>query len=218
MGGEARYDAVAEWYEREFTGDRPGELAQRLLGDGPGRLIDVGCGGGRHDVTFALLGWHVTGIDISAEQLRFARKRGIDVVRADAAALPFDDALFDAAVSIWTHNDVEDFAAVVREIARVLRPGGPFVYVGGHPCFVGPHALFARARGVPELHPGYRRAGRYAEGPGVTPEGLRAKVGAVHVPLDLFMQAFLAAGLALEHFEEASEDEYPFMLAMRWRR
>jgi hypothetical protein len=51
------------------------------------------------------------------------------------------------------------------------------------------------------------------------PEGLRAKVGAVHLPLDEFMRAFLAAGFHLEHLEEPTGcREFPYMVALRWRR
>lgn len=114
--------------------------------------------------------------------------------------------------------DIDDFAAALGEVARVLRPGGAFVYVGGHPCFVGPHAVFAGAQGVPELHVGYHRRGRYSSAPGVVHDGLRAKVGAVHRPLGELVQTFLDAGFTLERFEEASADEYPFVVALRWRR
>lgn len=58
------------------------------------------------------------------------------------------------------------------------------------------------ARGVPVLHPGYREPGRYSEGPGITPDGLRARVGAVHLPLEDLLQAFLDVQLTLERFEE----------------
>ena len=218
----ALYDGLADWYDAEFD-PSPLEGAQhqavvRLLGDVPGRLLDVGCGTGARAAGLAELGWDVTGVDLSADMLRRARERGLDVVQADATALPFEDATFDAVVSMWTHTDVGDFPAVVREVARVLRPGGPFVYAGGHPCFVGPHSLFRGAQGVPELHPGYRRAGRYTEGPGVIAEGLRAKVGATHLPLGLFMQAFLAAGFGLEQFGELPDAEYPYIVVTRWRR
>src|SRR5918911_375467 len=124
--GRARYDAVAEWYEREFVPSEPyaeqREVVLQLLGRGAGRLLDVGCGGAAHAVAYQAAGWQVTGVDVSAEQLRFARGRGIDVVEADATGLPFADATFDAAVSTFLHTDVADFPAVVREVARVLRP------------------------------------------------------------------------------------------------
>jgi SAM-dependent methyltransferase len=189
----------------------------RLLGDGPGRLLDVGCGGGAHAVELASRGWSVTGVDVSADQLELARARGVDVVEADAAELPFEDASFDAAVSMFTHTDVDDFAAVLREVARVLRPDGRFVYLGVHPCFVGPHA-FVHDRDVPELYPGYRDTSFRIEAPGIWNEGLRAKVGATHLPLGLFLQAVLDAPLALERFEEPEGRDYPHVVALRARR
>jgi len=218
----ARYDGQAEWFDREFaTGPRaavPREVLLRLIGDGQGQLVDVGCGTGAFSAALAERGWTVTGVDISEDQLRLARQRGLEVVRADAEALPFRDATFDAAVSTWTHTDVDDFAAVLAEVARVLRPGAPFVYVGAHPCFVGPHSRFVAGEGVPELHPGYRSTARYEEAPGVTPGGVRARVGATHLPLGIFMQAFTGAGFRLESLEEPTDSEYPYMVALRCRR
>lgn len=189
----------------------------RLLGDGPGRLLDVGCGGGAHALAFAEHGWSVTGVDVSAAQLELARQRGVDVVEADAAELPFEDASFDAAVSLFTHTDVEDFAAVLGEVARVLRPGGQLVYLGVHPCFVGPHA-FVHGLDVPELHPGYRDTSYRNEAPGIWDEGLRAKVGASHLPLGLFVQAFIDAPLTIERLEEPEGRDYPHVVALRARR
>jgi SAM-dependent methyltransferase len=221
MAPTARYDGIAEWYDANHASTELGEgarsVALRLLGDGPGRLLDVGCGGGLDALAFGGRGWSVVGVDVSADQLRLARERGCAVVRADAHALPFDDGSYDAAVSIFTHTDVEDFPQVVREIARVLRAGGAFVYLGVHPCFVGPHA-FVHGRDVPELHPGYREPGWSDDAPGIWREGLRAKVGAVHLPLAAFLDAFLDAGLVLERVEEPGEREYPHAIALRARR
>jgi SAM-dependent methyltransferase len=219
MTTEARYDGIAEWYDRVCAGSSvAAEMALRLLGDPRGTLLDVGCGTGAHTVAFVRAGWAVTGVDISEDQLRLARQRALEVVQGDATALPFQHESFDAVVSMWTHTDIDDFAGALAEMARVLRRGGPFVYVGGHPCFVGPHATFAGARGVPELHPGYFRSGRYYDGPGVVPSGLRAKVGAVHRTLGELVQTVLDAGFTLERLEEATEDEYPYVLALRCRR
>jgi hypothetical protein len=100
----------------------------------------------------------------------------------------------------------------------VLRPGAPLVYFGAHPCFVGPHSRFLAGEGVPILHPGYRETARYNDAPGISPEGVRARVGASHLPLGLFLQMFLDAGFRLEHLDEPGDREYPYALAMRWRR
>jgi SAM-dependent methyltransferase len=216
----ARYDGLAAWYEefRPALSDYESDVLERLLGSGEGRCLDLGCGTGVALEPLRRLGWSVVGTDVSEDLLAVAQERGMETVRASGNALPFEDASFDAAVSIWTHTDVEDFAAILDELARVLRPGAPFVYIGAHPCFVGPHARFFGAKGVPELHEGYCRVGRYDDGPAIRPEGLRARVGATHLPLGHFIQAFLDTGFVIERFEEQGVDEYPFVVALRCRR
>jgi ubiquinone/menaquinone biosynthesis C-methylase UbiE len=220
----ARYDGIADWYDAEF---QPTPLESEtwttllgLLGDPAGSLVDVGCGTGAYAAGLAERGWNVTGVDVSEDMLRRAAAKGVRTVRADATALPFEDASFDAAISIFTHTDVDDFEAVVREVVRVLRPGAPFVYIGVHPCFVGPHSVYDFDRAAPELHSGwYRRIGRYDEAPGIwRGSGVRIRVGASHLPLGLFLQTFLDAGLQLESVVEPDEREYGFGLAFRWRR
>ena len=216
-----RYDGIAEWYEafRPALNAHEEDALRRLLGRGSGTCLDLGCGSGVAVPALTDLGWTVAGVDVSDRMLELARARGAEVTRADAAELPFGDGVFDAVVSVWTHTDVDDFGAVVREAARVLRPGGPLVYLGAHPCFVGPHSCFFGAEGVPALHEGYRRAGRYTDGPAISPAGLRARVGSTHLPLGRFLGTFLEADLRLEHFEEdAVGAEYPYMVALRCRR
>jgi 2-polyprenyl-3-methyl-5-hydroxy-6-metoxy-1,4-benzoquinol methylase len=83
VSGVARYDGVAEWYDRELatapTRPPAHRVVSRLLGCGDGRLLDVGCGGGALSQAVAELGWRVTGVDISEDQLRLARERGLEV-------------------------------------------------------------------------------------------------------------------------------------------
>jgi SAM-dependent methyltransferase len=220
--GEARYDGLAEWYEGFRPQVRSEEIdaLHRLLGPGQGRCLDLGCGTGVGGAAVAELGWTVVGVDISSDLLDAARVRGLEVLLASADALPFDDASFDAAVSFFTHTDIDEFAAAIGEVARVLRPEAPFVYVGCHPCFVGPHSLFVGAEGVPEFHPGYRPSRRYDESaPGVgNPDGVRARVGALHLTLHDFLGAFTEAGLRIESFEELGDRDYPHVVALRARR
>jgi SAM-dependent methyltransferase len=220
----ARYDGVAEWYDRELAPfvDRYLPALRDLLGSGTGRCLDLGCGTGRATATVCELGWRVTGVDLSADQLRVAAERlggRAELVRADAASLPFADGSFDAVVSTFTHTDLDDFAATVAEAARVLRAGGVFAYLGLHPCFVGPHSRFEGATGTPELHPGYGDTRRYSAAPGVVnPDGLRARVTALHLPLATLVQSFLGAGLRVERFEELGGGDYPAALGLRLRR
>lgn len=220
----ARYDGIADWYDSEFQPapleSETWRVLSRLLGEGTGSLLDVGCGTGAYATGFAALGWDYTGVDVSEDMLRRAAEKGVRTVHADASALPFEGASFDAAVSVFTNTDVDDLGAVVREIARVLRPGAALIYVAVHPCFVGPHSVYDPEGGTPVFEPGwYRRVGRYDEAPGIwRASGVRVRVGASHLPLGLFLQTFLDAGLSLEQVEEPEEREYPFGLALRWRR
>jgi len=220
----SRYDGIADWYDTEFQPapleSETWEVLVRLLGKGSGSLIDVGCGTGSYAAGLATLGWDYTGVDASEDMLRRARAKGVTVIQADATSLPFGDASFDAAVSVCTNTDLDDLAAAVREIVRVLRPGAPFACLAVHPCFVGPHSVYDPEGGVPRFHAGwYRRVGRYAEAPGIwRSSGVRIRVGANHMPLGLFLQTFLDAGLGLEQIEEPEQREYPFILGLKWRR
>ncbi len=101
-------------------------LLRDALGTGSRPLVlDAGCGTGVNLVHMAALGATV-GVDISDEALRFARTRGVVTVRGDLRRLPFRDARFDVVTSfdVLYHRWVTDDAAVVRELARVLKPGG----------------------------------------------------------------------------------------------
>lgn len=219
---EARYDGYAEWYEefRPAMSTEELEALQRLLGPGKGRCLDLGCGTGLAAAAVTELGWSVLGVDISRDLLAAAESRGLEVLEASADALPLADRSFDAAVSFWTHTDIDDFPGALREAARVLRPAAPFVYVGCHPCFVGPHSVFVGAVSVPEFHPGYRPTRRYdASAPGVAnADGVRARVGAVHLTLHDFFDAVAGAGLSVERFEELGERDYPHIVALRARK
>ncbi len=220
----AHYDGVAAWYDEHLVpSPEARETVRRLVGPGRRRCLDLGCGTGFHIPVLHELGWTVTGVDISSDQLRIARDRtdGIaELLQADVTELPFEDGSFELVFSAFTHTDVGDFATAVDEAARVLTPDGRFVYLGPHPCFVGPHSRFIEAKGVPELHSGYAETGRYTEGVGLSPTGLRARVGAVHLPLGDLLQTFLGAGLRIDAFEEpvCAGREYPHWLALRAAR
>lgn len=216
----AAYDEIADWYEEQFLdGQRDGDplgidrVLRDLLGQGSGVCLEIGCGTGVHATRVRELGWTPIGVDLSAGMLRHAHGR-LPIVRADAARLPIRDGSVSAAISVMVHTDMPAYPAVLREAARVLRPGGVFVHVGVHPCFCGGFADRGDL-GAVVIRPGYLD-GHWTKA-SWTDQGVRDKVGATHRPLPELMHAFLDAGLTLERFAEGSEPT-PVVLAVKARK
>ena len=112
-----------------------------LLGDVAGRrVLEVGCGAAMCARWLAGRGAHPIAADLSAGMLRHAREGeratgvAVPLVQADAEHLPFRDASFDVAFTAFGAIPfVADSARVMREVARVLHPGGRWVFASTHP-------------------------------------------------------------------------------------
>jgi len=124
----------------------PATLA--ILGDVAGkRVLDAGCGEGRFARMLAQRGARVTAVDLSSRMIELARQEeqknplGIDYHVADIRELSLLPAAeFDIALAYVCLVDVEEYEAAIAQIARVVRPGGQFVFSITHPCFTMPGA------------------------------------------------------------------------------
>jgi ubiquinone/menaquinone biosynthesis C-methylase UbiE len=130
-----RFDIFRELWNNpaflEFAGDLSGKT-----------VLDAGCGEGHNTRTFARRGARMTGVDLSRRMIELAREEevreplGIRYQQASFSGMPsFANESFDAAVSTMALMDGPDFAGAMREIARVLKPGGTLTYSILHPCF-----------------------------------------------------------------------------------
>jgi demethylmenaquinone methyltransferase/2-methoxy-6-polyprenyl-1,4-benzoquinol methylase len=89
-------------------------------------VLDACCGTGDLALAAEREGGRVTGLDFSGRMLERARakSRTVDWVQGDVTAMPFEDASFDAATVGFGIRNVADLEDALRELARVLRPGG----------------------------------------------------------------------------------------------
>ncbi len=128
-GYDAGADAFAVWQHR-IEGSRRLERLDELLGRLPERpdVLELGSGAGVRSTRVLAERASLTGIDISAEQVRRARERvpGARFVEADFTQLKFEWAAFDAVVSFYVFNHVprEELGPLLGRIAVWLRPGG----------------------------------------------------------------------------------------------
>jgi SAM-dependent methyltransferase len=207
MATLAAYDEIADWYEQFMLGGNYGRHVDAMLDDllppgAGGACLDVCCGTGLRAQAIARRGWWPVGIDLSTEQLRYGQRRETVIV-GDAAALPIAEGSLDAAVCVLGHTDVPDYAAVVREVARVLRPGATFVHIGVHPCFCSYAADWSQP-GRLVIGRGYGR--RQHSFDTWTEHGVRARVGAWHHTLADLLNAAAGAGLRITRTVEAGDD------------
>jgi SAM-dependent methyltransferase len=214
----SRYDGHADWYDawNQPHADRAAPYVRELLGPGTGLCLDLGCGGGHYGDALASTGRTVIGLDRSADQLHTAASRISRIVQGDAAALPFADGTFSAVAALWISTDVDDFAAVLTEAARVLAAGGRLVFVGPHPCFNGPHVEWTDDGGV-LAHATYRQTGWHDESPWWG-DNVRRRVGMRHHPLAELWNGFVNTDLAIEQVVEVGDRAVPTILAIRASR
>ena len=112
---------------------------QNLTVSGEATILDVGCGGGGTLRRFAALARRgmVVGLDYSAASLAVSRdinareiKAGtVHIARGSVAHLPFSDRAFDIVTAVETHYYWPDLPANLREVLRVLKPGGTFTLI-----------------------------------------------------------------------------------------
>jgi 2-polyprenyl-6-hydroxyphenyl methylase / 3-demethylubiquinone-9 3-methyltransferase len=137
------YDKVAaNWWSDDIRWVRtlknlvPGRLAwmDRQIGWAGKDVLDLGCAGGFMAEALAERDARVTGIDPASEAIAAARAHAAQIghqIRYDVGVgedLPYDDAAFDAVVCVDVLEHVQDLPRVLAEVARVLRPGGLFLF------------------------------------------------------------------------------------------
>jgi ubiquinone/menaquinone biosynthesis C-methylase UbiE len=142
-------DAIEPWADfvrhgKDFYRDELNNPAFfNLLGNVRGQLVlDLACGEGYNTRIIAKKGARVTGVDFSTKMIELARleekneKLDIDYYVSDAANLrAFPNNHFDLVTCFMALQDIESYEKAVREVARVLKSKGRFIFSIPHPCF-----------------------------------------------------------------------------------
>ena len=179
-------------------------MAKVLKGE---RVLDLGCGEGFFARELAKAGAKVTGTDIAKELIAQARaKGGAEYFVAPSGKLGFaKDGEFDAAVCVLALQNIEDVAGTFKEVRRVLKKGGRFVFVINHPAF---RVLKRSSWGWDEAAAAqYRRVDGYLSSakifvdmhPGASKT---TRTISYHRSLQDFFKALHGAGFAVSRLEE----------------
>lgn len=197
------------------------DAAMLQLCDTATNVVDIGCGEGRFCRMMTARGLSPIGVDPVERLVEEARRRDPqgDYRLGRAEALPLEDASVGTAVSYLSLVDIPDLDATVREVARVLQPGGRFV-IATLTSFTTALAPDHTVRSPVEVHD-------YLVERAVPVEIGEVQVVNYHRPLSRYMNALLDGGFVMEAFDEPGPDhdseratryrQAPWFLTMAWR-
>jgi SAM-dependent methyltransferase len=210
-------------FGRRFVLDQP--MVERARLRAYGSALDVGCGEGRFCRMLQPLGIHTVGVDPT--EALVARAIALDPTGdyrvGIAEQLDFETESFDLVVSYLSLIDIAHLRTALREMTRVLRPGGS-ILVANLTGFTTAGMVFGgrRPRGA-DKHAGYldEHASQVSWGD--------IAIRNWHRPLETYMKGFLDAGLQLRHFAEPSPHggppekirrylKAPYFLIMDWTK
>jgi SAM-dependent methyltransferase len=204
------WETHAGWWQDGFTDGADAEYEEQILPlaeqhlAGARRVLDVGTGEGQLARRAADLGAEVVGVDPTPSQVRVAAERGggPTYARSGAEHLPFTDGAFDAVVACLVFEHLLDPELPIREVARVLEPGGRFLFFLNHPLLQAPDSGWVDDQ-IMEPPEQYWRVGAYLV------EDVRDEEVApgillpfVHRPLSRYVNLLADAGLSLVRMEE----------------
>lgn len=206
---------TAEWWQREFTDGVDPEYTEQIvpiivdaLGR-PQRVLDIGTGDGQVARALRDAGAEVTGIDPITEMVTTAAERAPDIplAQAEAAGLPFADGSFDAAVACLVFEHIDDVDAAIADVARVVRPGGTFLFLLNHPLLQTPGSGWIDDQ-IIEPPEQYWRIGSYLIEQATVEEVQKdVFIRFIHRPLSRYLNALAANGLLLEEMLEPAPPE-----------
>lgn len=210
VNDEALWEVNAGWWQEHFTGGVDPEYTEqieplaRTWTQGFHRVLDLGCGEGQLSRLLADDGATVVGVDPTHAQVHAASELGggPNYAIANAATLPFAAASYDAVLACLVFEHITTIDEAISEVARVLRPGGRFVFFLNHPLLQTPGSGWIDDQMIdpPEQ---YWRLGNYLMESETEEEVSKdVFIPFVHRPLSRYVNALAANELAIVHMDE----------------
>lgn len=206
---------VSLWWQREFTDSVDPEYTEQILPliakalDGQSLVFDVGTGEGQVARMLAAQGSTVFGADPFIAQVGEAKKRsgGPTYLQAEAAAAPFADESFDAAVACLVFEHIAEVDCAIAEVARVLKPGGKFLFLLNHPLIQTPDSGWIDDHMV-DPPDQYWRLGPYLVECHTSEEVHKdVFIEFIHRPLSRYLNSLADNGLTLRRMDEPAPPE-----------
>lgn len=224
------WESHAAWWQEEFTDGADPEYVEQILpliaswlAERSGRiLVDIGCGEGQISRLAAqsgegASGLAVIGVDPAFAQVSEARRRsggslsggggGQLYTQGSALNLPVADGTADLAIACLVFEHIPDVDAALAEVARVLAPGGRFLFLLNHPLLQTPGSGWIDDQMIdpPEM---YWRVGPYLVEDDVVEEVEKGVfIRFFHRPLSRYLNTAVASGLSLVRMEEPAPPE-----------
>jgi len=182
-------------------------------------VLDAGCGTGYLTVQLAKQGFRVIGVDVSANQLDFARKR-IEKFSVQDQTKLFKDSLdklvdinnatVDLVVSNYVLMDMENYNGAMNEMYRVLKPNGHAIIIINHPCFIADKMEKTSDGSKLITWPPLQHQNNYfKESVSETSWGNFSRTFIYfHRPLSYYWKAFTDAGFVVTDLEEPGRESY----------
>ena len=210
LGGDL-WETHAGWWQDGFTDGADPEYEEQILPliaqhlAGAREVLDVGCGEGQVARMAVKDGaTRVIGVDPTSTQVSVAAERagGPAYARSGAGHLPFRDGAFDAVVACLVFEHIRDVDDAIAEVARVLSPGGRFLFLLNHPLLQTPNSgwIDDQILDPPEQ---YWRIGPYLiEDETVEEVEKDVFIPFIHRPLSRYVNALADNGLLVTRMEE----------------
>lgn len=205
------HDSAEAWIEFVDRGDKNRELlldpvVLELCGDVAGlQVCDIGCGEGRFCRRLTKRGAQVVGLDPIDALIETAHQRGGGhYVKAAAEQLPFHDGSFDVVISYLALLDIEGYIAAIREMARVLKPGGRAIVANQNAFITTNMTGWHKSPTGEKLH---FPVDNYLEERGTLAQWAGIEIINYHRPLSSYFGAFLSSGFQLKKFLEPGPSE-----------